>query len=164
MSLKCWGSRIKLKGVSRRNHFLFHFQQLEVRMFKNLIYWGTILGVYSQNFLDQVNFNSLESLRKCNRFFHLTYYFLPSFSSERGDSLNHLEKQDSLTPNIDLVIVMFFLDHLGRHILKCATNCGPCLENSCESKITKLCDVIFGNENILRLNDDQKLTLMSLCM
>ena len=60
---------------------------------------------------------STESRRKNNRLFHFFYHILSCFSSKRGSSIDHLKQQNSKSPNINFVVIWFFLNHFRCHIL-----------------------------------------------
>ena len=148
------GLRIYFDCVSYEADFLFLFKWFEIRMVQNLLDHRPILSVNSENFLDKVDLKWLESLRKLDWLFHLANDLLPSLSSERSDALNHFEKQNAQSPDVNFIIIMFFLNHFWCHILKSSAHGGPCLKYGCKSKIAKFSNIIFCDKNILGLNKD----------
>lgn len=144
-----------INGVSDQIRFVVLLDCFQIGMVEDLLYAGSVLSVNSEDFLDKFNLEGVESGRKPDRLFHFCNDFLASLASERSDSLNHLKEQNSQSPDINLIVVVFFLDHLWRHILKGATHGSPGLENSSKSKITQFSRVVLGNENIFRLEISQ---------
>jgi hypothetical protein len=125
-------------------------------MVEDLLYAGSVLSVNSEDFLDKFYLEGVKSGRKPDGLFHFCNDLLASLTSERSNSLNHLKEQNPQSPDINLIVVVFFLDHLWRHILKGATHGSSGLKNSSKSKITQFSRVVLGNENIFRLEISQK--------
>ncbi len=120
-------------------------------MLENFLNCRSIFSTDSKYLFNEINLQGIEPLGELDGFFHFGDNLFTSLASKRSNALDHFKEENSHSPDINFITVMFLFNHFWCHILECAAHCCPGLKDGCKSKITKFSNIIFSDEYIFRL-------------